>query len=181
MITKIFVDLDGVIADFFSAIRVRFDLPADFCTEGRGFIPTFEQWNSIETVEFWQSVMPMEDANEILTVCEDLVGHFRVRILTSISPQLRPVLAQRKLEWIRHWFPNFLYSTIVTGDKSAFAEPTNLLIDDWEYQVLKFRNLGGKAILLPRPWNSEYNMAEWDVVQTLIARIKRIEHNANSD
>jgi hypothetical protein len=64
-----------------------------------------------------------------------------------------------KLRWIeRHMEERWLRRYIFTPVKEAFARPGVVLIDDCDANVTAFRDAGGRAVLVPRPWNAQWRL-----------------------
>ena len=76
---------------------------------------------------------------------------------TSSSPpaprKTLPCVAAR-WDWIHAHFPEWMHrSYAITPRKWFFAQPGSLLVDDNEKNCRLFRKNGGRALLIPRPWN----------------------------
>lgn len=162
----IFLDMDGVVADFVSAaIRLNTDTPPDKIIEKmRGSydiehalgIPPKEFWERIShDNHFWWQLELTPEAHDIVKLASDKVGSKNVYFLSS--PSLCPWSHWGKASWIKEHFPTFMTRTILCNDKQLLARPASLLIDDSDAKVDKFRHSAGKAILLPRPWNSLFS------------------------
>ncbi len=99
--------------------------------------------------------MPMrEDAVDLLDMCADVVGRENVFICTKCT--LQPEHYAGKIRWIYDHLPSWIFSQVqINGYKETNARPGALLIDDSDYNIKKFRGTrGGRAILVPRPWNT---------------------------
>lgn len=111
-----------------------------------------EFWDSI-TRDIWANCPTAREFNLILGHAEALVGQDNVCVLTS--PTIDPECLAGKLEWIQKNFPRWLHRQFLIGPRKHFcARPDALLIDDNDEQVRRFREHGGQALLVPRPWNS---------------------------
>jgi hypothetical protein len=87
---------------------------------------------------------------------QDLVGRENVCILTSMAS---PKRLDAKFHWIHHNIPEWLQKQVVVAtEKRCCASRNALLIDDSEENVDLFREAGGEAILMPRPWNSLHKL-----------------------
>ncbi len=51
--------------------------------------------------------------------------------------------------------PHLAGNAFIGGKKHLLAHKDALLIDDRDENVAEFRHAGGKAILIPRPWNNQ--------------------------
>ena len=64
-----------------------------------------------------------------------------------------------KIQWMQDNLPEWIQEQYsITPIKHAYAHRDVLLIDDMPENVDKFRDKGGKAILVPRPWNRNYHL-----------------------
>ena len=114
--------------------------------------------------DFWANLLWLDDGKALLQGVIEIVGAENVCLCTS--PTLDPSSAMGKLQWIRRELPEFWARRDydLTPVKWRHATPHTILIDDCGEQVEKFIEAGGKAILVPRPWNSLWQF-EGDVVQ----------------
>lgn len=162
----ILLDLDGVLCDFVTgALRANgiqdidgiFDkwppLEWDIWNLYGGTEHDF--WKNIELAErtsgFWENLSPYDWKDEILNMVR-AKGEF----LVSTSPSLDPWCASAKVTWMRkHIGPRFC-NYMIGHQKYAMANPDNILIDDNDGNVKKFREAGGRAILFPHRWNSNH-------------------------
>lgn len=109
-------------------------------------------WDSIPR-KFWATVSPSAEFAFLIGWCESLVGQENVCLLTS--PTIDPDCLAGKLEWIHTFAPRWLHRSFLVGPRKQFcAHSEALLIDDADKNVNAFREWGGNAILVPRPWNS---------------------------
>jgi len=118
-------------------------------------------WEPFTLASFWRAFGRKEWANFpvsdefqwLLNSCKALVGRENIYILTT--PILDPDCAAGKMEWIYKYCPKWLHRQYLIGPcKHMCARPNALLIDDSDENVNKFREHGGQALLVPRPWNS---------------------------
>lgn len=58
-----------------------------------------------------------------------------------------------KIMWAANYFPGIICMPVL--DKSAYATPDSILIDDALYQVQAFSKAGGKALLYETNYNSD--------------------------
>lgn len=103
--------------------------------------------------KFWANVPPSAEFGSLIGFCESLVGQENVCLLTS--PTIDPDCLAGKLEWIHQFAPRWLHRSFLVGPRKQFcAHGEALLIDDADKNVKAFREWGGQAVLVPRPWNS---------------------------
>jgi hypothetical protein len=118
--------------------------------EERFTVKTF--WNGIPR-EFWATIPISEEFHWLLGVTEHFAGRENICLLTA--PTIDPDCLAGKLEWIHAHMPRWMHRQFLVGPRKHFcATPDALLIDDSDNNVNKFRDWGGQALLVPRPWNS---------------------------
>lgn len=154
------VDLDGVMANFMDGAARRHGLPNPYeadanataydCWELMGLTED-EFWEPLDE-EFWINLEPMPDADAILLHVEKRLGKENVCFLTSPCKR-HSRCASGKVEWIAKHYPEYSRRFLVGPSKHFCAHPGALLIDDYEVNCQKFSAHGGRAILVPRPWN----------------------------
>lgn len=168
---KIFVDLDGVLCDFVQGACDAWDMPNPY-TKPENFgnfdiakvsgIPPEIFWKKCSGHEFWANLPKTPDADAIMErITFDLND---IAFLTANS--LDPFSASGKLTWVKRHYPRFHRKVIITPAKHFIAHSNALLIDDRDENCREFRAEGGRAILLPRPWNSTHGQ---DVLAVLDA------------
>jgi len=109
-------------------------------------------WQAIKR-DFWATAIQSQEFEALLVMCEDTVGLKNTFILTC--PTDDPECPAGKLKWIQLNCPPQLHRQYMIGEpKFLCARPDSLLVDDSDKNVNLFREKGGQAILLPRPWNS---------------------------
>lgn len=167
MITKIFLDMDGVLCDFVGGVCRLFEVDQhaleqawgdayDICVP-LGVTPD-ELWSRIDAAgpTFWSNLEPYPWAKDLWFQC-NIVG--RTTILTS--PSWHPSSLEGKLQWLnshladgQNPFRRYLFGP----EKEMCAAPRHLLIDDRPEMCQRFRDAGGEAFLFPRPWNGAWSM-----------------------
>jgi hypothetical protein len=168
--TKIFLDLDDVLNDFtMHTLRKlgcgidKYDpewgwdivTAANSSHPLRHFTPE-SFWSSFGR-EHWATVPKSGMCDWLIDTAAGLVGQENVFILTC--PTRDPASLSGKLEWIYSNLPTWLHRQYVMSPRKFLcASPTSLLIDDRDDNVDRFCEEGGRAILVPRPWN---NRAVW--------------------
>jgi len=187
MIQQVLLDMDGVIADFFtsaimehpSALNLGIVTPADLETrypKDKGWdipsalgVTSGEFWRKIDTYEFWRGLPAFAGAREFVESVSRMVP---VAICTS--PSLNSDCCKAKVDWINlhigNQYPVYL---CYRGGKEMFANERTLLIDDYDRNVEAFRKAGGRAILVDRPWsnpiNVDYTSVDYTKLKTLVA------------
>lgn len=141
---QLFIDLDGVLADFdgfyFSTFGQRLD---------RNTVDPPGMWDNIDGYDrFYASLPPMEGAAHFWGAVRML--HPNPIILTGIAR--KPGCAEEKREWVaRHIDPTAEVITCLSKEKRNHGKPGDVLVDDWhKYQHL-WEEMGGIFILHQSP------------------------------
>ena len=179
MINTIFLDMDGVLANFRKGIHKVFMKSYDYPTLSSKW-KFWDDWpdvsfamvNTACTTEFWTDLEWMHDGRDILHTIGYTLGVEKIYLLTTPMPNLES--ASGKMIWVNDNLPAYLKYTIITQvPKHLLARPNILLIDDRNENVDGFRKAGGKALLVPRPWNRAHLQADRtvEVVKEFLERI----------
>lgn len=166
-----FVDMDGVIADFVSAISRAHNRPSPY-TDPRTLgislglfdmekiwgITAKEFWVPSNSHEFWATIEKTPDADAIINLAESQFGSENVAILTAPSQAEGCISGKR--EWIKHHYPQFKQRIIFASAKEFLAGPDKFLIDDRDKNIDAFRGAGGTGILVSRLWNQCHNLSD---------------------
>lgn len=119
-------------------------------------------WSMIPR-QFWATCPPSAEMDWVLEQCVKLVGEGNVCFLTG--PTKDPDCLAGKLEWIWKFAPKFMHRQYLIGPRKQFcAQHKSLLIDDADANVNTFREWGGQALLVPRPWNSAHGLKTGEVL-----------------
>lgn len=127
---QIFVDLDGVLADFDTHYEVLFGSRPCKVADN-------VDWKKIEAAPgFYASIPPMRDAYLLWGFVTAYADKPPV-ILTGV-PSSIPSAADEKRDWCARWLgPQYEVRTCFSKEKCLQAAPGDILIDDWEkYQQL---------------------------------------------
>jgi len=173
MIKTVFLDMDGIITDFNKAVCEKFDLP--YPPQVYHFFPKIRsQVNDFCNELFWQNLEWMDDGHDILRMVTKRFDTKNIYLLTKVMPNIES--ASGKMMWIRDNLPIYLDRVIIMTlgvPKSLLAQPDTLLIEDCDKYVDGFREAGGKALLVPRPWNRAHLQANRtvEIVKEFLERI----------
>ena len=194
---NIFLDMDGVLTDFLSsaihALNLKYsrhhtvDEYATVCghwniSKFYG-ITTDEFWDAInETPRFWADMKPLHWFRNLYSnLC--MVG--QVTILTT--PSWDPICSKEKLEWLQLNM-GIMSDHVLLGARKELLAGNGILIDDSPANVGKFRDAGGKAILVPSNWNTvgltyeqvwESIEAGFFVTGNKVMEVEEKQHNKN--
>ena len=101
---------------------------------------------------FWAYVEWTLVGKELLAGLERL---FHGEVVLMTSPCDTEGSVSGKVEWIRRELPAYSRRFFVGPCKHAAAGPGKVLIDDHDANVDMFKSHGGRAVLVPRPWNQD--------------------------
>ncbi len=179
-IKRIFLDVDDTLVDLTLAVmeylgidRSRIDLDSFYERFGYDIVKATnyyrektlpgqivpyepcEFWSKLPR-PFWANLQKTNECDNLIEASYTLVGKRNVFLLTS--PINDPECAAGKMELIRDTFPEFWSDRryMIAPPKDVCAATGSLLIDDSDAHVDAFREAGGMAALLPKPWNSEH-------------------------
>lgn len=163
MISQICVDMDGVLCDFMLATIDLFGLSAhevyenwplgEYETASRMGVSENEMWNAIHGrgEAHWFEMQPFPWCHELLEMCS---SHAPTILLSS--PSKHPTSLAGKWRWIEKHLPDYSRQFLIGPKKEFCARENAVLIDDYDFNCTKFREHGGKAIVFPQIWNSQF-------------------------
>jgi 5'(3')-deoxyribonucleotidase len=121
---RLFLDADGVLADFDEGARRLLGMrPKEYIrTHGRGAF-----WKRLARAEsFYGTLTEMPDARVLF----DAVKHLKPTILTGLP--MGNWAAGQKLEWAAEHFPRVPIITCIARDKHKHMQSGDVLVDDRE-------------------------------------------------
>ena len=121
---KLFLDADGVLADFDAGVTALLGMaPAEFeARKGRR-----EFWKRLTSApDFYATLPEMHDARRLF----DAVEHLKPTILTGLP--LGNWAAPQKVRWAAEHFPGVPIITCMARDKHKHMQPGDVLVDDRE-------------------------------------------------
>jgi hypothetical protein len=131
----IFLDCDGVLADFDTYAEAYFGMPP---RKYEAQVGSARFWLELEQKgDFYRNLPLMPDAMELV----DGVRHLSPTILTG-CPRGNWAEAQ-KVAWANEHFPGAPVITCRSSDKRAHAKPGDVLIDDWHQHRHRWIEMGG--------------------------------------
>lgn len=154
----VFLDMDGVIADFAGEAlrchgepRLLDNWPeGEWDIAGVLGISNTEFWKPINTLEFWKYLPAFPWMQSLVEMVDKHAWHI------CTAPSLAPECIAGKTAWLKRHFGRHMTNTFFGKDKWLLAGPDRLLIDDNDENCRLFREAGGTAILFPQPWNANH-------------------------
>lgn len=133
---QLFVDMDGVLADFDRGYGERFEERASKLTDN-------VDWEAVRsTPGFFRDLPPMADLGELWAGVE----RFKPIILTGV-PSSVPEAVENKRAWVaKHLGPDIHVIGCRSSDKCLHGKPGDVLIDDWTKYQRKWVSMGGHWI-----------------------------------
>lgn len=174
-IEHIFLDIDGVLADFMGGVSELFDKDVTAHDSWNVYdaldLSPQEFWGKIsQTQMFWANLKPYPWARDLVNLClETTKGN--VTLVTS--PSYDAKCYAEKYVWVRKHFPTMTRKLFIGPEKHLLAKPNTILIDDNDSNCRKFREAGGKVITFPQPWNEERyaNVKKFDFIEECLTNI----------
>jgi len=143
-ITKIYLDMDGVIADFNKRYKELYKMEPKEAEDKKEFYKFFDEF--ITTKQF-ATLDLMPDATLLLNYLSKL--NIPTEILSSTASEKRDAdIRPQKLMWLQIHNIGFKVN-LVPGKrlKKDFSNPNSLLIDDTPVNIDQWRREGGVGIL----------------------------------
>ena len=142
-ITKIFVDMDGVLADFIQGVEGPKYLNGPFDKQSYYDNRKIELSNA----GLFFDLPPMSDMQTLVDYVKETGIDWE--ILSCSGEQNRDKVAKDKFKWIRkHVDIDVLVTCTLKGkEKAIFARPGHVLIDDKASNITAWQNAGGEGIL----------------------------------
>lgn len=142
---KIYVDLDGVVADF--------DAKVSEITNGESQnseFPNSKLWAAVyrydkDVEPFFVSLPKMADADKLINFITDNFEF--VTFLTATGSTPRDAARQKK-QWANNAFPGIdVIAVQKSAEKAVYANPRTILVDDREQSIGPWVRAGGVGIL----------------------------------
>lgn len=138
---QLFLDMDGVLADFDGYYRQQFGVSLD----RRSVQDPPGMWENIRSHgRFYRAVPPMADARQLL----DATRHLNPIILTGVPRTQVPEAEEHKREWLaEHFGADLPIICCRSSEKRLHGKPGDVLVDDWfKYRHL-WEEMGGTFVL----------------------------------
>ncbi len=171
---RVFLDMDGVIADFETAYCNQLAIPSpymDVVNHGHYGCFDYQQVLSVaDNYDFWAYMPLMDDALQIY----DFARWLSKDVAFLSYPMAKGGSMQGKLDWCTNHFPGTSLILATDGRKDWLASKDTWLIEDSQDNAVAFRKAGGRGVLVPRPWNALHKYA-WDERLTMKCLEKTVQ------
>lgn len=139
---KVYVDLDGVLADFFAEMAKSAAYPV---THWKGMDQRDIQrvFTEIKGTYFFRDLPKYPQTNTLLQSIINIAGNFS--ILSSPLAGDEEHCEKMKRLWVKENIPMDVEEVIITHDKTKYAKG-NILIDDYHVNIAKWEAAGGFGI-----------------------------------
>jgi len=144
MIDTIYIDMDGVIADFSKRYKEKFHVTPEETRDNKEFNSYFDKF--ISDGEF-STLDLMPDATELLNFVSELDTPKEI-LSSTARPQNHGMIAPQKQMWLNkhniHYKANFVPGKSL---KYKYATPNSIIIDDTKSVIDDWNKAGGIGIL----------------------------------
>lgn len=157
------LDMDGVLVDFYNGCLELFGKNHTDLKIGDESIRHFgdnlsdEEFYEQFDYDFWVNLKFTEEALDLVGFVVHLFGRKNVCIVST--PMRKPETVAAKLHWIQTHLPEFSRQNLLGAPKHFCACHRTVLVDDMKKNVVPFRENGGAAIMMPRPWNERHMLS----------------------
>ena len=142
----IYIDMDGVVADFDSYVSALLGRPIGW---GATQDLTDVEWERLASVDRLYFQMPlMPDATKLIAYIKSLSTRFHVHFLTAVPRRSTiPSAKDDKQAWIDKYFPGMRMDIgPYSHHKQKWCKPGDILIDDRPSNIEQWTAVGGIAI-----------------------------------
>lgn len=144
-VRRIFLDMDGVLADFEKGVSK--ELGVDITNNEQGHYIYDDNKAELTAKHMFRNLEPMPDMWKLLGFINNLGIH--TEVLSAAGSINREIVVNDKIGWVKeHVHPYWITTCTFNGSqKAAFAHPKAVLIDDREININEWINSGGIGIL----------------------------------
>ena len=137
---QVFVDMDGVLADFdqhhFDVFGVRSSKLTDNV-----------DWNAVRAIpNFYLHIPPMPDMGKLWDGVTQLTG-CDPTVLTGVPSSVKEAPANKRAWVAKNIGPHVKVLTVPSKDKAVYCTPGDVLIDDWDRYKHRWERVGGVFIV----------------------------------
>ncbi len=136
---RVYLDCDGVLADFHTAFERVFGYPPGVYEDEHGSEVFWRDIRS-EAPDFFRQLPLTADARQLF----EGVEHLRPLILTGSPPG--GWAEPQKLAWSAEHFPGIPMVICTARDKRAYCKPCDILVDDCPHYRDRWEQAGGHFV-----------------------------------
>ena len=146
-VKRIFVDMDGVLADFLKGVESPEYIGHPLTNDAKGHTEYDDRKEELTNKRLFANLPPMVDMYDLLAYIRHCETPWE--ILTAAGAVNRELVVYDKNEWIKRYVdPTIPVTCTFTGtQKAAYAFEGNVLIDDREKNIKAWEDAGGIGIL----------------------------------
>ena len=146
-VTRIFVDMDGVLADFLKGVESPEYIGHPLTNDAKGHTEYDDRKEELTNKRLCAKRPPMVDMYDLIAYIRHCETPWE--ILTAAGAVNRELVVYDKNEWIKRYVdPTIPVTCTFTGtQKAAYAFEGNVLIDDREKNIKAWEDEGGIGIL----------------------------------
>ncbi len=161
---RIYIDVDGVLADFVARILYNYNTKngtsythEDVTDWGFTDILKGENWRTYLDDRFWADLPALQGASPLMLAVR---ATGRPYAFLTMLPDGTGLSVEGRREWLDKWFTWFDNDKpselmIVAARKELVVHPGDLLIDDNPEFIKAVKNNGAEGFLLAQPWNHD--------------------------
>jgi len=174
---EIYLDLDGILADWTGAVCDWADKPRtpwlSWHYHKNLGITDEDLHGYMKCVSFWKDLKPLKKGMELWKALVSTYGADAVTIATT--PFISGNSLYGKNEWTEKHLGWSCDKVIYIKDKGRLAHPNAVLIDDGVHQIESFQNRGGHGIIYKRPWNTCVSEEATQTIEDILAQVEEIK------
>ena len=180
---EIYLDLDGVVANFFKQCLTLFNRDDTEYSEWYFWkdwnLTDDEFWNGInDSPEFWAEIPTYSWTTTILSVVKYYDPEYKV--LTS--PHDHHTCYSGKCKWVQeHLGISVPKRCIFTKEKHLLAKKNRILIDDGQDNIKKWTDEGGIGLLFPNNINEPSKEWVGDEIRFVIDHLRLLNTTINGE
>tara|TARA_R110000868_G_scaffold243292_1_gene499218 strand:- start:2057 stop:2557 length:501 start_codon:yes stop_codon:yes gene_type:complete len=143
----IFLDMDGVVADFDTFASNLLGRPVGWHDSKHDL--TTEEWAKLSSVDRLYYQLPlMPDATKLVAYVKSLSTRFQIGFLTAVPRRTTmPSARDDKQAWVDKYFPGMRMDIgPYSHDKQKWCTPGDILVDDRPSNIAEWKAAGGIAI-----------------------------------
>jgi hypothetical protein len=130
---QIFVDMDGVLADFDTQYEKVFGIKNNIEKDD-------VDWKKVRSIpNFYADIPPMPD----MRILWNYVSSYNPIILTGIPSSVAEAAGNKVMWAVKNIGPEVRVWPVRSKEKYLYGKPGDILIDDWEKHRHRWENMGG--------------------------------------